>query len=364
MGPAGAFEMAPSLKQAAVIIDRVTYMASCELLLPPTQVSLKPRVNSISVGSGDTPEEDCRCVVGAILERQVDSLAGSLWKPDVQSAVKELLTDCALTYNSEERPIRHAGVLLRDLELLYYTGAADGAAQLALETITEKIKTLLDLGVHPFPAFVTIFFLLTWLQNVERDSALEHLLVLYRAEMHMWLALHAHRQVHPQQCTLIVQHAREACRILGLWIYGTPERTAETKDSPKQVRAARKAKGKTASVRAVAAATRRPKASKAVPTTPKRPRSKYGTLSPLRCFQLTRLSGTHPTRVAESPTVLRTGKDIALARKTCRRIVSLLSMPTLPRALFPLTFTSFRRDHPSRGFYWPSNPQARTSASC
>jgi separase len=283
-------------------------MASCELLLPPTQVSLKPRVNSISVGAGDNPEEDRRCVVGAILERQVDSLAGSLWKPDVQSAVKELLTDCALTYDSEERPIRHAGVLLRDLELLYYTGAADEAGQLTLEKSTEKIKTLLDLGVHLFPAVVTIPFLLTWLQNVGRDSALTHLLVLHRAEMHMWLALHAHRQVHPQQCTLIAQHAREACRVLGLWVHGTPERTAEAKGSPKQVRASRRAKGKTASVRAVAAATRKPKASKAVPTTPKRPRSEYETLNSLRCFRLTRLSGSQSSRVAESPAVLKVGR--------------------------------------------------------
>jgi separase len=256
-------------------------MASCELLRPPTQVSLKPRVDSITVGPGDNLEEDRRCVVGAIIERQVDSLAGSLWNPDVQSAVKELLADCALTYNSEERPIRHAGVLLRDLELLYYTGAADGAAQLALEKTTEKVKALLDLGVYLLPAFITISFLLFWLQNIGRDSALTHLLVLHRAEMHMWLALHAHRQVHPQQCSLIVQHAREACRILRLWVHGTPERTAEAKESPKQVRAVRKAKGKTASVRAVAAATRKPKASKAVPTTPKRPRSEYGTLDSL-----------------------------------------------------------------------------------
>jgi hypothetical protein len=51
--------------------------------------------------------------------------------------------------------------------------------------------------------------------------------------------------------------------------------TAQVKESPKQVRTARKAKGKTASVRAVVAATRKPKASKVAPSTPKRPRSEY-----------------------------------------------------------------------------------------
>ena len=97
--------------------------------------------------------------------------------------------------------------------------------------------------------------------------------------MHMWLALHAHRRVHPQQYTLIIQHAQETCRILRRWIHGTPVKNAESKGSPHQVRTVRKAKGKTASVRAVAAATRKPKASKVAPTTPKRPRSKFVTLN-------------------------------------------------------------------------------------
>ncbi len=93
----------------------------------------------------------------------------------------------------------------------------------------------------------------------------------------MWLALHAHRQVHPQQYPLIIKQAQEAYHVLRRWIQGTPKETAHVKESPKQVRAARKAKGKTASVRAIAAAARKPKASKVVPTTPKRPRSEYAT---------------------------------------------------------------------------------------
>lgn len=95
----------------------------------------------------------------------------------------------------------------------------------------------------------------------------------------MWLALHAHRQVHPQQYTLIIQHIEETCRVLRRWIHGASVKPAESKESPQQVRTTRKAKGKTASVRAVAATTRKPKASKVVPTTPKRRRSKFVTLN-------------------------------------------------------------------------------------
>jgi separase len=107
-----------------------------------------------------------------------------------------------------------------------------------------------------------------------------HLRALHSAEMHMWLALHAHRRAHPQQFTVITHHAHEACRILRTWIHGNPAGNAEAKSSIKQVGAARKAKGKTASARAVASATRRPKASK-LPTTPKRPRGRYFHLTPV-----------------------------------------------------------------------------------
>jgi separase len=140
--------VAISVKQAAVIIDRVTYMATCELLRPPAQVSLKQLINSISIGDAENLEEDRRCIVGAILERQVDSLAGSLWKPDVQNVVSGILSDCILTYDPENRPIRRAGVMLRTLELTYYTGAANGDVQLA--NSSEEIESLLSLEVHLF----------------------------------------------------------------------------------------------------------------------------------------------------------------------------------------------------------------------
>lgn len=258
-------------------------MASCELLLPPAEVSLKRLINCISIGGADNHEEDRRCIVGAILERQVDSLAGSLWKPDVQNAVAELLSDCVSTYDAENRPIRRAGVMLRGLELSYYTVTPDGGVQ--LEESIEEIKTLLSLEVRPFPLIVRILkFLSSRFQNVGQDSTLTHLVALYRAEMHMWIALHKYRQALPQQYPLIIQHAQDAYRVLRGWIYGAPRETAQVKESPKQVRTARKAKGKTASVRAVVAATRKPKASKAAPTTPKRPRSKYATTDSLRCL--------------------------------------------------------------------------------
>jgi hypothetical protein len=132
-------------------------MASCELLRTPTEVSLKRLISSISIGGVDNHEEDRRCVVGAILERQIDSLTGSLWKPDVQSAVAGLLSDCVSIYNPEDRPIRRAGVMLRLLELSFYTGAPGGDAQ--LEKSADEIIALLSHEVRLLRPVVSIIII-------------------------------------------------------------------------------------------------------------------------------------------------------------------------------------------------------------
>lgn len=206
---------------------------------------------------------------------------------------------------------------------------------------------------------------MTRLQNLGRDSALTHLLALHRAEMHMWLALHAHRQVHPQQYTLIIQHIEETCRILRRWIHGTSVKTAESKGPPQQVRTARKAKGKTASVRAVAAATRKPKAAKAVPTTPKRPRSKFVTLNSFVVSNL-RL----PPRVRSVSRGWISSRTQGRERRhTHAEIVSPDRITSeyvrFHRASFLLNSPSpLRHGHPSRRVHRPRYPQVRTIASC
>lgn len=287
IGPEGAFGTSPSLKQAAIIVDRVTYMAACELLRPPTEISLKQLITSIPIDGATDLDEERRCVVGAILERQVESLSGNLWKPDVQSVVMALLSDCISTYDAVNRPIRRAGVMLKTLELAYYSGAADG--DLRLSESAGEIEGLLSQD------------------KVGLDAAMIHLRALHSAEMHMWLALHAHRQVHPQQFTVVTHRAQEACRILKTWVHGKATGNAEAKSSIKQASAARKARGKTASARAVASATRRPKASK-LPSTPKRPR------------------GSHVSQTAESLVKMKAKEDLTLTHKNSRRLISLMNM--------------------------------------
>ncbi|KAH9171315.1 peptidase family C50-domain-containing protein [Lactarius sanguifluus] len=288
IGPEGAFGASPSLKQAAVIVDRVTYMAACELLRQPTQISLKQLISSLSIDGATDLEEERRCVVGAILERQAESLSENLWKPEVQSVVMGLLSDCISTYDSVNRPIRRAVVMLKTLGLTYYGGVVDG--DLRLSESAKEIEGLLSQ------------------EKVGLDAAMLHLRGLHSAEMHMWLALHAHRQVHPQQFTVITHHVQEACRILRTWIHGNTAGNAEAKSSIKQVSAARKARGKTASARAVASTTRRSKTLKLPPATPKRRR------------------GSHVSQTEESPAKMNAKEDLILTHKNSRRLISLMNM--------------------------------------
>jgi hypothetical protein len=150
-----------------------------------------------------------------------------------------------------------------------------------------------------------------------------HLRALHSAEMHMWLALHAHRQVHPQQFTVVTHRAQEACRILKTWVHGKATGNAEAKSSIKQASAARKARGKTASARAVASATRRPKASK-LPSTPKRPRGRHLHLT-LVFISLTSVLGSHVSQTAESLVKMKAKEDLTLTHKNSRRLISLMS---------------------------------------
>ncbi|KAH9920567.1 uncharacterized protein BXZ73DRAFT_104694 [Epithele typhae] len=77
----------PALKQLGVLVDRVTYVAACELLLLPTAVS------SLSWFSDDGTSMERKCIYGALIERQIASLEESKWKPGVRDVLRQLVDD-------------------------------------------------------------------------------------------------------------------------------------------------------------------------------------------------------------------------------------------------------------------------------
>jgi separase len=84
------------------------------------------------------------------------------------------------------------------------------------------------------------------LQVLGQDASLAQFCPQYRALLHFWLALHAHRREDPQQTSLIAHHSEEACRILKSSFIGSAteplNKASPAKKSPKTLKG--KAKGK------------------------------------------------------------------------------------------------------------------------
>ena len=133
------FEATPALKQLASIVDRVTYMASCELLLSPLEVSLARDSAWANV------ERPAGPVLSTLLERQIGSLEASRWKPHVRLIVAQLLLDANALYQADVNPVRRARVLLWWLEFKYNAGTdEEDDGQLGpVAHVADEIESLL-----------------------------------------------------------------------------------------------------------------------------------------------------------------------------------------------------------------------------
>ena len=144
----------PSLKRVGDIIDRLTYAGLCDLFLDPTEVSLRSALEDMFVGDLRLdPAISRRTIAGAVLERQVDSLINSVWKPRVRAAMIVFLQDLLTLYDATEMPLRRARVLLKQLELIYHdnnsisgVGVGVGAMDPHNQT-AEEAETLLSVEV-------------------------------------------------------------------------------------------------------------------------------------------------------------------------------------------------------------------------
>lgn len=116
--PSALFDSAP-LKHLATLVDRVTYMAACELFRAPASVPL--------VAWPNFPCPDGRAlVVGALMERQLASLEECRWKQGVRAVVNAVLDAAAGLYEQEGCAVRRARVLVRKLEMGYYCEEGEG----------------------------------------------------------------------------------------------------------------------------------------------------------------------------------------------------------------------------------------------
>lgn len=144
------------MKSLVALVDRVSYIGACDLLLPPEEISLLSAVNyTISEHPGHSSDHTILdpCVTGALLERQLDSLEPSRWKEGVRSVQTKLLRDALSVYpgeysdsNSKSMPVRRARILVRCLEFVYRDHADDACANLGFKTVDDigtEIENLL-----------------------------------------------------------------------------------------------------------------------------------------------------------------------------------------------------------------------------
>lgn len=140
-------------------------------------------------------------------------------------------------------------MLIRCLEFGYRV-AEDAGVSRHPDDIGEEAEELLGRNV----GFLSQYFLVVWmmlicdlirLQVLGQDASLAQFCSQYRALLHFWLALHAHRREDPQQASLIAHHSEEACRILKSFFIGSAteplNKASPTKKSPKTLKAKAKA---------------------------------------------------------------------------------------------------------------------------
>jgi separase len=134
-GIMGLFGSSQSFQQIAAVIDRATYIGACELLMKPSEVSLKRTLEACSFDAS---------VVGAILERQIENLEGGgggiMRKECAREAVKALLVDASDVYSAVDMPVRRARLLIRCLKFAYMFGTALGRHA---DDIGDELKELL-----------------------------------------------------------------------------------------------------------------------------------------------------------------------------------------------------------------------------
>ncbi|KAJ7449960.1 cysteine peptidase C50 [Mycena latifolia] len=178
------FEASPAAVQLGTIVDRVTYLGACELLLAPEKVSL------LSLGLDDAN------ITGALLERQIQSLDGSRWKESTRSVIQAFLHAALDVYGEMEMPVRRARTLVRCLEFTYHSGPEALASLGSPSEMGDEVERILVR------------------KSLGQDSDLSPFCAQYRASAHLWLALHAHRRADRDQTAIVATHVSLACKIL------------------------------------------------------------------------------------------------------------------------------------------------------
>ncbi|CEQ40338.1 SPOSA6832_01949 [Sporobolomyces salmonicolor] len=175
------------------LIQRLTRIATFDLLLPPSQISLS---YSLSPPSGPTPSPAVR---GVLLELQLAALDLTSEKLESQRAASAVLDALEDVYRAQDFPMRRARVLIRRMQQQCTGGevardlkAAATAVEIdALAVLTHRDK-----------------------QDLGQDAALRSFQVQYLALSHLHLAFHAHYAQLSLSSESVSTEAHQALSIL------------------------------------------------------------------------------------------------------------------------------------------------------
>ncbi|KAJ4488281.1 cysteine peptidase C50 [Lentinula aciculospora] len=180
--------LSPAVTHLRDVIENLTHLGACELMLSAKDVSLQ----SVELQRRAGPS-----VIAILMEWQVQSLESFRWQKGVRDIMVFLLQETLLIYREETMPVRSLRVFSKALELTFHVpliGPKDG--WLRADDIEEKAQILYNA------------------KNLGKDEHLFSHRSEYYASIHLWLALHAHRHSNPDQVVLASRHTETACTTL------------------------------------------------------------------------------------------------------------------------------------------------------
>jgi hypothetical protein len=149
------FEASAVNQQLSLSIDRATYLAANELMMPPDGIPLADSLMRSS-GLARSDKGSWYTFVGCVLEKQLAVLEVSKWKPRVQAALPALLDKIADAYKSAARPVRAARCMVKHIALSYSISLGDGKPPLGA---LEELARLSEMKVWSNPDKVCWYLL-------------------------------------------------------------------------------------------------------------------------------------------------------------------------------------------------------------
>ncbi|KAI6116384.1 peptidase family C50-domain-containing protein [Pisolithus sp. B1] len=224
------------LKQLASVVERLTYIASCELFLPPEQISLRHVLEDSNVRyiriivDGEPPctlddVQSRAAIAGTLLESQLKTLERVVHKDGARTTMLYILRDLLAVYDAQWTPVRRAGAILCGLNMLWRDRASatedsgNRSYRLDVEAMGREVLALVEREPPPV------------------DAGFTSLMPKYALSARLWLSLHSYGQLPdgPEMTSAVTTHIERACQVLLGLLNGTERVLGDGNSNPKRV---------------------------------------------------------------------------------------------------------------------------------